>query len=64
MGGKTLGRTWSQLHRELLPCRTRHTAWINDAHGLRRVILAKDEQAWGPHPRRSFMKTVQCYSSV
>lgn len=36
----------------------------NDAHDLRHVILAKDERTWGPHPRRSTMKTVKCYSFV
>ena len=37
---------------------------MNDARGLRNVILTKDERAWGPHPRRSSIETVQCYSSV
>lgn len=49
MGGKTLGRTWSQLHRGSCHAEPGPTAWINDAHGLRHVILAKDEWAWGPH---------------
>lgn len=31
---------------------------------VRHVLLAEDERAWGPRPRRSARKTVKCYSFV